>query len=189
MKMVSHQTIGLDLPIAFRGSLTESLQKAAPVGVIFEDRLAAVAAIHDVINRAGIFQPEFSRHALENALVADVVNEEIHHYAGLTPFTTRRMTSASVWPPAQVAFSHSRICATLITGTGIRKTYAILRTTKRELRRKVSRGQRFLIVLIGDFHILHRGQSHSFFIFTDAHPYAAPPSIHFNYDFCPRIIL
>jgi hypothetical protein len=29
------------------------------------------------------------------------------------------MTSASVWPLAQVARSQSRICATLMTGTGM----------------------------------------------------------------------
>jgi hypothetical protein len=32
------------------------------------------------------------------------------------------MTSASVWPVAQVAFSHSRICAMLITGNGMPET-------------------------------------------------------------------
>jgi hypothetical protein len=32
---------------------------------------------------------------------------------------TRRMTSASVWPAAQVALSHSRIWAMLMTGTGM----------------------------------------------------------------------
>jgi hypothetical protein len=30
------------------------------------------------------------------------------------------MTSASDWPPAHVAFSHSHICAMLMTGTGMR---------------------------------------------------------------------
>jgi hypothetical protein len=29
------------------------------------------------------------------------------------------MTSASVWPAAQVAASHSRICAVLMTGIGM----------------------------------------------------------------------
>src|SRR5260370_22167912 len=33
------------------------------------------------------------------------------------------MTSASCWPVAQVAFSHSRICAMLMIGTGIAGAY------------------------------------------------------------------
>jgi hypothetical protein len=29
------------------------------------------------------------------------------------------MTASSVWPEAHVTFSHSRICATVITGNGM----------------------------------------------------------------------
>src|SRR5688572_23122959 len=36
-----------------------------------------------------------------------------------TAWPARRITASSLWPEAQVAFSHSRICATVMTGTGI----------------------------------------------------------------------
>jgi hypothetical protein len=37
------------------------------------------------------------------------------------------MTSASVWPVAQVARSHSRICAVLMTGIGMTRAWQIFR--------------------------------------------------------------
>jgi hypothetical protein len=40
----------------------EGLQKAAAIRVILKNRLSPVAAIQDVIDRAGIFHSEFASH-------------------------------------------------------------------------------------------------------------------------------
>ena len=47
------------------------------------------------------------------------------HRAMISP--TRAMTADSDWPADQEAFSHSRICATLMTGAGIAQLYNFAR--------------------------------------------------------------
>ncbi len=51
---------------------------------------------------------------------------------------TRRMTSSSVWPEAHVAFSQSRICATLMTGTGTTAACQNFNGTKGECRARAA---------------------------------------------------
>src|ERR1043166_1904257 len=48
MKMVSHEAIGVDLPLGFGACLGKSLQKTATVGVVLKDWLTTVTAIDDV---------------------------------------------------------------------------------------------------------------------------------------------
>ena len=67
MKMIAHQAIGLHLPIRLGASFPQRLEEAQPVGVILEDRLPAIAAIHDVIKGPGIFHSQLSGHASDDA--------------------------------------------------------------------------------------------------------------------------
>ena len=58
MKMIRHEHVGVDLPVCFGASLGQRLDKALAIRVIHEDQLTPVTAIHDVINRAGIFDSQ-----------------------------------------------------------------------------------------------------------------------------------
>src|SRR5208337_906095 len=62
MKMVAHQTPGMHLPAGLAASLARRLREPSPVRLIPHDVLAPVPAVHHMINRAGIFQPELARH-------------------------------------------------------------------------------------------------------------------------------
>ena len=62
MKMIRHQAIRMDLPTRLGARLPERFQKALPIRVIFENGFAAVAAIHDVVNRAWILDSELAGH-------------------------------------------------------------------------------------------------------------------------------
>jgi hypothetical protein len=62
MEKVAHQAIGLNLPAGFLASLGQGLQKILAVEVAQENGLAAVAAAHDVVNRAWAFHPDFAGH-------------------------------------------------------------------------------------------------------------------------------
>ena len=62
MKMISHQTIRVNLPIGLGASLGERGEKLLVINVVEEDRFAAVATINDVIDRAGIFDAQRTGH-------------------------------------------------------------------------------------------------------------------------------
>lgn len=55
MKMIPHQTKGVNLPAGFGTSLAEGFQKALPILIILENLRAPIPAIHHVINRPRIF--------------------------------------------------------------------------------------------------------------------------------------
>ena len=55
----------MDLAIRFGARLGQHVNKALPIRVILEDGFAPVAAIQEVINRAGILDSEFAGHVDE----------------------------------------------------------------------------------------------------------------------------
>jgi hypothetical protein len=57
MKMIGHETIGVDLPAGFLAGLAEGKEKALTVEVVLENGFTAVAAIHHMIDGSGIFDP------------------------------------------------------------------------------------------------------------------------------------
>ena len=59
VKVVGHQTKRMNLPIGFATAFGQRFQKPFPVGIILEDWLAPVAAIHYMINR-----PSYSKRIL-----------------------------------------------------------------------------------------------------------------------------
>jgi len=80
MKVVFHETIGMNLPIGFRARLGQRGDEQLPIPVIVEDRFPPVAAVQDVINRAGIFHAELACHARNPAPTGKWCQ-----YVGLTP--------------------------------------------------------------------------------------------------------
>ncbi len=53
----------MDLPLRLGASLTEAVKESLAVLVIGEDGLAAIAAVHDVIDGTRIFQAQLACHA------------------------------------------------------------------------------------------------------------------------------
>jgi hypothetical protein len=80
MKMVSHEAIGMDLPLGLGACLSQRLQKTGAVRVVLKDQLPTVAAIHDVIDGAGIFNAELASHDASLHLWR---SRSIHKYAVL----------------------------------------------------------------------------------------------------------
>src|ERR1035437_10860467 len=62
MKMIVHQAIRVNLPVRLGTDFAQSGDKPFAVKIIVKDWLAPVAAIHHVINRAGIFKAQLPGH-------------------------------------------------------------------------------------------------------------------------------
>ena len=63
IKVIPHETIGMNLPTGFPAGVPQCIEETTAIGVVEENGFAVVTAIHDVINRARVFQPELSSHA------------------------------------------------------------------------------------------------------------------------------
>src|SRR6185503_5470212 len=63
MKMIAHQTIGMDLPFSLQAGLGQCFKEPFPIRVILENRLLPITAVHDMINRSWVLEPKFSGHA------------------------------------------------------------------------------------------------------------------------------
>ncbi len=55
--MVIHQAIGIDLNLPQPGHVGEQVEKSLASFVFDEDITAGLATVHDVIVRAGVFDP------------------------------------------------------------------------------------------------------------------------------------
>jgi hypothetical protein len=62
MKVVLHQTIGMDREARLPARLGQGLDEIVAISLVQEDRLAPVAPAHDVINRSCIFHAHLARH-------------------------------------------------------------------------------------------------------------------------------
>ena len=62
MKMIGHEAPGMDLPAGFGAGFAEGLEEDFAIFFAEEDRLAAVAAVHDVVNRSRELDAQFSGH-------------------------------------------------------------------------------------------------------------------------------
>jgi hypothetical protein len=62
MKMIVHQTIGMNLPLGLPTGAPEKLEKKLPVHVISYDCLAPIAPTQDMIDRSRIFNAQRPRH-------------------------------------------------------------------------------------------------------------------------------
>lgn len=62
VKMVWHEAPCMNLPAGFGTGFGEGFEEEVAVGVVIENGLATIAAVHDVIDSAGILNTEFSGH-------------------------------------------------------------------------------------------------------------------------------
>ena len=74
MKVIGHQTIGVDLPIGLGTGLAKGIEEEEAIGIVAKDGFPAVAAVHEVVDRPFIFQPEFARHELNLQSAIKYVN-------------------------------------------------------------------------------------------------------------------
>jgi hypothetical protein len=65
----------VDLPVGFLIGLAQGFQEQPTVGVIHENSLTPIAAIHDVVNRARILNSEFARHPAHQLWVWEEVSQ------------------------------------------------------------------------------------------------------------------
>jgi len=62
MKMIRHKDVGVNLPAGLGAHLDEGFDEALAIGLVLEDPLAPVAAIYDVVDRAGILDSQLAGH-------------------------------------------------------------------------------------------------------------------------------
>src|SRR5689334_21229962 len=62
VKMITHQTVSVNLPVRLLTSLSQTLQESFSVLIIPENLLAPITAINQMIDRSLIFHPHLARH-------------------------------------------------------------------------------------------------------------------------------
>src|SRR6185295_3170362 len=96
MKVIGHQTIGVDLPIGLGTRLAKGIEEEEAIGVVAEDGFPAVAAVHEVVDSPFIFQAEFAGHELNLQSAIKYVNTKNRPLSD--PFPN--------WVVEQLALSH-----------------------------------------------------------------------------------
>jgi hypothetical protein len=61
--MITHQTIGMNLPTRTLTRLPERPQKSSPVLIIEKNSLLAVPSAHHMVNRPSVFDSQLSGHS------------------------------------------------------------------------------------------------------------------------------
>ncbi len=89
--MILHEAIGVDLPIRLGASLAQSEKESLLIAVIAEDRLAAVAPVHHMIDCAGIFDAQRAGHEK-----ISIGRPKLCLYYGLTPLYIRHPVPTQV---------------------------------------------------------------------------------------------
>ncbi len=77
MDMVGHQTNQIEPHLKAFARLSQLIEKALSVGILPEDDSTFVSSKSNVINRAGILQPQASRHAKDGVVVSQMRQELI----------------------------------------------------------------------------------------------------------------
>jgi hypothetical protein len=62
MIMVIHQTVGIALPLLLENFGPQAGQEVVAIRIIEKDRLSGIAPRCEVIERAGVFQPQLASH-------------------------------------------------------------------------------------------------------------------------------
>src|SRR4026209_1667715 len=62
VKMIAHQTIGMDLPAGFLARLAQCFEEAVAVLIIAKDRFSPVATIHQVVDGTWKLNSQWSWH-------------------------------------------------------------------------------------------------------------------------------
>ena len=74
MKMIRPEDRGVNLPVPLGANLAQRLDEPLSIRSIYEDQLAPITAIHDVINRASLLDSQLEGHPERVALAASQVN-------------------------------------------------------------------------------------------------------------------
>jgi hypothetical protein len=64
----------MDLPAGLAAWLVQRLQKTPPIQIVTKDWLTPVAAIHHMVNGTGVFDTQFTRHAVRPSGASSCVN-------------------------------------------------------------------------------------------------------------------
>src|ERR1043166_259999 len=64
MKMIAHQTVGMNLPASPRASVAEYFQKALSVHIVAKHCFPPVASIQEMIESAFVFDSDLAGHAV-----------------------------------------------------------------------------------------------------------------------------
>jgi hypothetical protein len=83
VKVIAHQAIGMNLPSRALAGTLDNLEKQSPIHVIPNDRLPPIASAQDMVNRAGIFYPQWSGHDAKVIRIGDLCQ-----YLALTLFAS-----------------------------------------------------------------------------------------------------
>ena len=62
MKVVAHEAISEDLPIGLHTGVVQCVEEHLVIHIVAEDRLAAIASVHDVVNRSRVFDAQLAGH-------------------------------------------------------------------------------------------------------------------------------
>ena len=62
MKMITHQTVGVYLPVTLRAYFSKSLDPKLAIRVAMDNCFAMIPAAHHVIDRTGIFDSDLAGH-------------------------------------------------------------------------------------------------------------------------------
>src|SRR5450756_385012 len=62
VKMVAHETEGVDLPVSLGAGFGEGLEETLAIQVVVENRFPSIPTIHHMVDRAGIFDAQLPRH-------------------------------------------------------------------------------------------------------------------------------
>jgi hypothetical protein len=67
VKVVSHQTISVDLELGFKTGFTEGFEEKFAVRIVEEDVFTPVAAVHDVVKGPRELNSQLARHGEDDA--------------------------------------------------------------------------------------------------------------------------
>jgi hypothetical protein len=85
MKVITHQTIGMHLPIGFLARLGERFEKILPIHIIVVYVLAPIPSTHYVMDRSRIINSQLTGHASISPLSPQFVKPQNEPGYGLTP--------------------------------------------------------------------------------------------------------
>jgi hypothetical protein len=84
-KVLSHETVGVELPAGFLAGFSQRFEEIMPVNVVEKDFLATIPAAHQVVNRTRKLNSKLAGHWSSLKLGAHLRKEESTAYR-LTPF-------------------------------------------------------------------------------------------------------
>ena len=76
VKMITHETIRMNLPVGFLADFSQCGEKLLVIEIIAEDRFTAVTTVHHMVDRAGILDAQRAGHVAVLPPQLNCVNSE-----------------------------------------------------------------------------------------------------------------